>query len=361
MIHSIYSGHIDGSVTCFTENRENFQLIDESLTLTVSEQKKYFGYNYTSAAININIQNFTSHFALYRSELVFRFRAAQPMIDGLKPIIRIKFELADTPTHTPIYIELVNINDQEHGIEWTKFNNYEVIFKGENITWNVNGIDVNKAKFPLPSNVNIMDLDNPYLIVKEIVIYLDVDDKSLSKHQLNDKCSTLIIDYFRFYFISDSQMSIDIPQWIFHWEKSGNTKANEICTKINNEKKLNLIMKFKPDPRYTKLIKQYTFETLELNSEEWIFGKNLSYNKEKSNYTIEDGKLKMSKCQGEKHWRSDLATKASFKLGRIEIRTKRAKNFFFMTEFYLKQLKSGSSSTIIYGTFRLRKRKQDDF
>ena len=313
--------------------------MEGSLTLSASEQKKYFGYNYTSAAININIQNFTSVYSLYRSELVFRFRAAQPMIYGLKPVIRIEFELINTTTPTPIYVNLLYITDQRHCIDWTKFNNYEVIFKGHNITWKVNGIEVTKAKFPIPSKVNIMHFENPYFRIKDIVIYLDVNDKSLSKNhdQLNDKCSTFIIDYFRYYFRNDSQMNKNIPQW----EKSENTKVNEICAKINNEKKLNSIMKFIPDPKYTKLTKQYAFEKLPLNQEEWIFRKDVGNKLDQSNYTIEDGILKISKSKYKYYSRSEVTTKASFKLGRIEIRAKRSRSFYYMTEFYLEQRKSG--------------------
>ena len=35
----------------------------------------------------------------------------------------------------------------------------------------------NKAKFPIPFNVNIMVVDNPIFKIKEIVIYFDVKDK----------------------------------------------------------------------------------------------------------------------------------------------------------------------------------------
>ena len=267
------------------------------------------------------------------------------MIDGLKPMIRIKFELlVDTTIHTPIYVDLFNITDKGHEIKWTRFNNYEVVFRGENITWDVNGIVVNRAKFPIPSNVNIKAFDNPIFKIKEILIYLDVDDKSLDKHQLNLKCPTLIIDHFLTHFRRESQKNENIPH--LHWEVY---LANDICTKIKNEKLIlkEKLLKFTTHRIDNKLIKQYNFEEPFLNKEELIFGEGFGYKHKKLNYTIENGILKLAKCNGQYYSRSEVATKATFKLGRIEIRAKRAKHFFFMTDFLLRPQKSNLGTGLI--------------
>ena len=222
--------------------------------------------------------------------------------------------------------------DQGHDIKWTRFNNYEIIFRGDNITWHVNGIVVNRAKLPIPSNVNIMAVDNPIFKIKEIVIYLDVDDKSVDKDQLNLKCATLIIDHLLTHFRRESQRNEYIAR--LHSQRY---LANDICTKIIEEK-LNLkekLLKFRTHRIYNKLIKQYNFEEPVLNREQLIFGEGFGYKHKKLNYTIENGILKLAKCNGQYYSRSEVATKAVFKLGRIEIRAKRAKNLVFMTQFIL--------------------------
>ena len=58
-----------------------------------------------------------------------------------------------------------------------------------------------------------------------------------------------------------------------------------------------------------------------------IFGEGFGYKHKKLNYTIENGILKLAKCNGQYYSRSEVATKAVFKLGRMEIRAKRAKSF----------------------------------
>ena len=66
-----------------------------------------------------------------------------------------------------------------------------------------------------------------------------------------------------------------------------------------------------------------------------IFSEGFGYKDKKLNYTIENGILKPAKCNGQYYSRSEVATKAVFKLGRIEIRAKRAKSFSFMTDIIL--------------------------
>lgn len=255
------------------------RLVDGNLVVTAIEQA-YFGAKFTTASVHLNISDPKPVFSLKEGTLVFRLRAAFPLLamEGLTPKIILVYGVDTGSGERHIFsMNLLNFlkwAQTSRATHLADFNDYEIVIGDRHVQTLINGVSVVSKTINEP----IFVANNQNMSILGIAVNVVVDESKVSSKTHQDKlhkvCTSFVLDYLTYHYSPIHSA----PITLLHSNRS-ESSIKDICKVVNQSD--TTIIKFVPNENYTNLLQEYTFNDnmTMLDRDLWVYRDNKTMDK----------------------------------------------------------------------------------
>ena len=263
--------------SCNTANLANVRLVDGNLVISAIEQG-YFDSKYTTASVHLNVSDPKPHFNLKKGTLVFRLRAALPLLamEGLTPKIIVVFgvDTGNSDANQFFSMNLLNFvtsAQMTHSTNLAQYNEYEIGITDHDVRTLINDVAVVTKTINEP--IFLTNSHNMSILGIAINVVIDENKVSRKTHSFADVCTSFVLDYLTYHY-STPTPSHSTPINTLPQSNQSQSTISHICKVVKQSDRT--FIKFVPNENYTQLLHEYTFDDnmTTLDRQSWVYRDN---------------------------------------------------------------------------------------